>query len=156
MEPWGTPALAGNYCEDFPFRTTWSRLLLRKGEKTAKYLTSNSTRLKFVKKTSFSNLVKSLGYIKCCSSSSPRLVKSPSKSIRYNCQKIVSMNGGQIQSTFTHSYHVLSVTFTAFFQVAKYHYYFDVSYPKGCRDNYVKKSSHQSITKNSVNKILYK
>ena len=147
MEPWGTLALAGNYCEDFPSRTTWSRLLLRKGEKMAKYLTSNSTRRKFAKKTSLSNLVKSLGYIKCCSSSSPRLVKSPSKSIRYNCQKIASMNGGQIQSMFTHSYHVLSVTFTAFFQIAKYHCHFNVSYPKGCRDNYVKKSSHSEYNK---------
>ena len=32
MEPWGTPALTGYSCEDFPSRTTWSRLLLRKEE----------------------------------------------------------------------------------------------------------------------------
>ena len=32
MEPWGTPALTGYSCEDFPFRTTRSRLLLRKKE----------------------------------------------------------------------------------------------------------------------------
>ena len=32
MEPCGTPALIGYSCEDFPFRTTWSRLLLRKEE----------------------------------------------------------------------------------------------------------------------------
>ena len=36
------------------------------------------------------NPVKSLGYIKCYSSSSPRPVKSPSNSIRYNCKKICS------------------------------------------------------------------
>ena len=29
MEPWGTPALTGYYCEDFPSRTS---LLLRKEE----------------------------------------------------------------------------------------------------------------------------
>ena len=55
-----------------------------------KYLTWNSVRLKFVKKTSMSNSVESLGYIKCYSSSSPRLFKSPSNSIIYNCQKICS------------------------------------------------------------------
>ena len=37
-----------------------------------------------------SNPVRSLGYIKCYSSSSPRPVKSSSNSIRYNCQKICS------------------------------------------------------------------
>ena len=36
------------------------------------------------------NLVKILGYIKCYSFSSPRPVKSPGNSIRYNCQKICS------------------------------------------------------------------
>ena len=34
--------------------------------------------------------VKSLGYITCCSSSSPRPVESPSNSIRHNCLKICS------------------------------------------------------------------
>ena len=46
--------------------------------------------LKFVKKTSMTNPVKSLEYIKCYSSSRPRPVKSASNSIRYNCQKIFS------------------------------------------------------------------
>ena len=32
MELWGTPALTGYSCEDFPSRTTTSRLLLRKEE----------------------------------------------------------------------------------------------------------------------------
>ena len=44
----------------------------------AKYLTWDSSKLKFVKKTSISEAVKSLRYIKCYSSSSPRPVKSPS------------------------------------------------------------------------------
>ena len=32
MDPWRTPALIGYSCEEFPSRTTWSRLLLRKEE----------------------------------------------------------------------------------------------------------------------------
>ena len=56
----------------------------------AKCLTWNSIRLQFVKKTSMLNPAKSLGYIKCHSSSSPRPVESPSNSIRYNCEKICS------------------------------------------------------------------
>ena len=56
----------------------------------AKYLTWNFIRLTFVKKTCVPNPVKSLGYIKCYFSSSPRPVKSPSNSIRYNCEKTCS------------------------------------------------------------------
>ena len=56
----------------------------------AKYLTWNSIRLKLLNNTRVPNSVKNLLYIKCCSSSSPRSVKSPSSSIRYNCQKIFS------------------------------------------------------------------
>ena len=57
---------------------------------TAIYLNWNSVRLKFVKKTSMQNPARSLGYIKCYSSSSPTPVKSPRKSIRCNCLKICS------------------------------------------------------------------
>ena len=57
----------------------------------AKYLTWNTWRLNSVKKTSMTNPVKSLGYIKCHSSCSPRPVaESSSHSIRCNCQKICS------------------------------------------------------------------
>ena len=56
----------------------------------AKYLTWNSIRLKFVKNTSMPITVKSLGYIKYYSSSSPRPVKFLSNSIRWNCQNICS------------------------------------------------------------------
>ena len=56
----------------------------------AKYLTWNFIRSKFMKKTSMPNPVKSIGYIKYYSSSSPRPVKSPSNCITYNCQKICS------------------------------------------------------------------
>ena len=58
-------------------------------------MTWNSISLTFVKKTSMSNPVKSIGYTKCYSSSSPRPVNSirPSNSIRYNCKKICSWSG---------------------------------------------------------------
>ena len=32
MVPWGTPALTGYFCGEFPYRTTRSCLLLRKEE----------------------------------------------------------------------------------------------------------------------------
>ena len=32
MEPWGTPALTGCFCDDFASITTGSRLLLKKEE----------------------------------------------------------------------------------------------------------------------------
>ena len=35
MVPWGTSALTGYSCEDFPSRTTQSCLLLRKEEKSS-------------------------------------------------------------------------------------------------------------------------
>ena len=88
MEPRGTPALTGYSFEDFLSRTYWSRLLWPNiWPDKARYLNWSSIRLKFVKKTSMSNPVKSLGYIKCYSLSSPRPVKSHSNSIKYNCQK---------------------------------------------------------------------
>ena len=46
----------------------------------ARYLTWNFIRHKFGKKNSMPNPVRSLGYIKCYSSSSPRTIKSPSNS----------------------------------------------------------------------------
>ena len=64
--------------------------ITEKRRNKAKYLTWNSIRLKFVKKTSMPNPVKSLGYIKCYSSSSPKPFQSPSIFIRYNCKKIWS------------------------------------------------------------------
>ena len=63
--------------------------ITEKRKNKAKYLTRNSTTLKLVK-ANMPNTVKSLGYIKCYSSSSPRPVKSHSTTIRYNCQKIYS------------------------------------------------------------------
>ena len=81
MEPWETPSLTGYSCEELPSRTHRSYLLLWKEEIKPIIWT-------FGKKTSMSNPVKRLGYIHCYSSSSPRPVKNPSNSIRYNCKKI--------------------------------------------------------------------
>ena len=50
MEPWGTPALTGYSCEDFPKLS-----ITEKRRNNAKYLSWNFIRLKFVKKTSMSN-----------------------------------------------------------------------------------------------------
>ena len=50
--------------------------ITEKRRNKVKYLTRNSIRLKFVKKASMPNSVKSLGYIKYYSLSSPRFVKS--------------------------------------------------------------------------------
>ena len=87
MDQSGTPALTGYSCEDFPYRTTWSCLLLWKEEIKP---TIRQERLMFVKKTSIPNFVESLENIKCYSSSSSRPVKTPSNSISRNCQKIFS------------------------------------------------------------------
>ena len=91
MELGGTPTLTGHSCEDFhqePLEAIyyWDWYLLVK----ANYLTWNSWRLKFLKKTSLPNPVKSVEYIKCYSSSSPRPIESPSNSIRCNSQIICS------------------------------------------------------------------
>ena len=64
MEPWRTPALTGYSCESFLSRTTQLPITEKRRNK-ANDLTWNSIRLKFVKKTSMADLVKSLGYIKC-------------------------------------------------------------------------------------------
>ena len=57
--------------------------ITEKRKNKAKYLTWNSRWLTFVRKTSMLNPNKSLGYINL---SSPRPDKSPSNSIRFNCQ----------------------------------------------------------------------
>ena len=64
--------------------------ITEKRRNKAKYLTWNSVRLKFVKKTSMPNPVKSFEYIKCYRLRSPRPVKSSCNSIRYNYKKICS------------------------------------------------------------------
>ena len=89
MDSWRTLTLTVYSCEDFQSRTTWSCLLQRKEEMRWNIWSKIPLDLiKFVKKTSMSNSVKSLGYIKCYSTSSPRPVKSHGNSIRHNCQKI--------------------------------------------------------------------
>ena len=78
MEPWGTPEVTGYSCEDFPSRTT--QLSITEKRNKTEYLTWNSIKLMFVKKINMPNPVKSLGYIKCYSSSSPRSLKRPRNS----------------------------------------------------------------------------
>ena len=51
--------------------------ITEKRQNKAKYLTRNLIRSKFMKETSILKPDKCLGYIKCYSSSSPRLVKAP-------------------------------------------------------------------------------
>ena len=55
--------------------------IIKKRQNKAKYLTQNSIRLTFIKKTSMSNPVKSLGYVKCYRLSRSIPVKSSSSSI---------------------------------------------------------------------------
>ena len=50
-------------------------------------------------------------------------------------KKGISTNGGQNQSTFAQGCHVPSVTFMAFFWIARYHYNLNVSSPKGRIEN---------------------
>ena len=59
IESYGAPALIGNSCEDFQSRNTRGSLLRRNKEITQENLTGNSIRLKFVKRTSITNPVKS-------------------------------------------------------------------------------------------------
>ena len=89
MEPWVTPTLIGSSFED-SIQNHSKPSITEKRRNRAKYLTWNSTRLKFVKKTSLPNPVECLGYIKCRSSSGPRTIKHPSNSIRYNYKSICS------------------------------------------------------------------
>ena len=77
-----------SWTKGFPSRTTSSRT--KKWQNIAKTPTWNSARLAFVKKTGMPTTAKSVGYIKYCSSSSPRPTESPRSSTRYNCQKICS------------------------------------------------------------------
>ena len=88
IEHWGTPALIGYSCEDFPFTNTWSHPLLR-NEEIRQNIWPN-IRLNFMKKSCMPKAVKSLRCVKCYSSSSLSHVKSPINSTRYNCHKICS------------------------------------------------------------------
>ena len=82
MEPWWTQA----FFQWLPMQNHWQPSTTQKRRNKAKYLTG----IKFVKRTRMLNSVKSLRFIKRCSSSSPKPIKSPSNSIRCNCQKICS------------------------------------------------------------------
>ena len=73
-----------------PIQNHLKSSISEKRRSKAKYLTWNSIRFKFVRKASISDPVKEPWYIKCYSLIIPRPVKSPSNSIRCNCQKICS------------------------------------------------------------------
>ena len=64
IEPWGTPALTGYSFWRLPIQNHLKPSITEKRRNKAKYLTWNSLRLKFVKKTCMPKPVKSLGYIK--------------------------------------------------------------------------------------------
>ena len=98
MEPWRTSALTGYLCEDFPCRTTWSCLLLRKDEIRWRIW---SDEIRWNKVTYLTKVCEKDQYAKPClkpwinqvlhySLSNPRPIRIPSNSIRYNCQKICS------------------------------------------------------------------
>ena len=89
MEFWGTLALT-EYSVRLCIQNHSKPSITKKIGNKVKYLKWNSIRLKFMKKFSMLNSVKSLEYIRCYSTSSPRPVKSSSNSIRYNYQKIYS------------------------------------------------------------------
>ena len=74
----------------FPIHNHSKSSITEKRWNKANYLTQNSTRLKFFKKTTMQNSFKILGYIKCYGSISPKPVKNLSNSIRYYCQNIYS------------------------------------------------------------------
>ena len=75
MEPWGTPTLTGYSCEDFPSRTTWSCLLLRK-EEIRPNIWPEIPKTLFVKDLSFWKNLKDLSLKK---TSMPNPVKSLEK-----------------------------------------------------------------------------
>ena len=89
MEPWETLALT-QYFLKTSHPEHLKAFINEKGQYKAKYLTQNSIRHKFGKKTSIPKPVECLEYIKCYSSTSPRPIENPGNSIRYKYQKICS------------------------------------------------------------------
>ena len=73
MEPSGTPALTGYSCEDYPSKTTRSRLLLWKRRNKAKYLTWNS----ITAWTACQTLSKALDISSATAPVPPDLLKAP-------------------------------------------------------------------------------
>ena len=67
-------------------------IFINESNNDQKYLTRNSISLKFVKKNSMPNSVKTFRYIKCYSSSSLRPVKNPSNSIIPCCNSLIGFS----------------------------------------------------------------
>ena len=78
------------YLNWYRIQSKYSKIRTRKNYVFGHFSCSgNSVRYEFLKKTSMPDPIETLGYIKCHGYiSSPRTIKSPSKSIRYNCQNI--------------------------------------------------------------------
>ena len=104
MDPWGTLSINWAFLWRLLIQSHPKPRVNKKRRNKAKYLTLNSLRLKFVKKANMPNSVESLGYIKCYSSSSSRSAKSPSNSIRHNCQKICCCSRKAIRKKATFFY----------------------------------------------------
>ena len=82
------------FCEDFPSKTTRNHLLLRQEQLRPNIWLEIPHDLSLWRRPACQTYPKSLGYIKCYSSSSPTTVKSRSNSIRYECKKICSWSIG--------------------------------------------------------------
>ena len=90
MDRWGTLALPGYSCEDFSSRTTQSRLLLREEEISPNIWPEIPLDLSLWKRPVCQTLSKTLDISSARARIAPDLLKSPSNSIRHNCQKIYS------------------------------------------------------------------
>ena len=76
MKPWGTPALTGYSCEDFPSGTNKSWLLLRKEEIRSNILTKIPSDLSLWRKPAFQTLSKASDISSATAQVAPDLLKA--------------------------------------------------------------------------------
>ena len=76
MKPWGTPALTGYSCEDFPSRTIRTLLLLRKEEKRIKTWPEIPWDLSLWKRPATQTLSKALDISSAAARVAPDLLKA--------------------------------------------------------------------------------
>ena len=76
MDLWGTPALTGYSCEDFPSRTTWSCLLLRIEEIRANIWLENQWDLSLWRRPTSQTLSKALDISSATAPAGPDLLKA--------------------------------------------------------------------------------
>ena len=89
MEPWGTPALTRYSCEDFPFRTTQSRILPRKEEIRANIWPEIPYDLRLWR-SACQSLSKALDISSATARVAPDLLKALAILSDKNCKKICS------------------------------------------------------------------